>query len=119
MLSVKLRLLQQFFFPVLFEASDRICAAGGEVSSHPQMRRVERDILVIVYYASQKVFLGSIWRTVAVHVWRVWRLLWIPRCLRVVGACLKGSELNCLAVEVWQNWTSHLSMFPASAEPTS
>ena len=24
------------FFPVLFEASDRICAAGGEVSSHPQ-----------------------------------------------------------------------------------
>ena len=66
MLSVKLRLLQQFFLPVLFEASDRICAAGGEVSSHPQMRRVERDILVIVYYASQKVCLGSIWRTVAV-----------------------------------------------------
>lgn len=66
MLSVKLRLLQQFFLPVLFEASDRICAAGGEVSSHPQIRRVERDILVIVYYASQKVCLGGIWRTVAV-----------------------------------------------------
>jgi len=59
MLSVKLRLLQQFFLPVLFEASDRICAAGGEVSSHPQIRRVERDILVIVYYASQKVCLGG------------------------------------------------------------
>ena len=32
MLSVKLRLLQQFFLPVLFEASDRICAAGGDPS---------------------------------------------------------------------------------------
>ena len=64
------------FLPVLFEASDRICAAGGEVFFHLQMfahlvylvsveillagmRRVERDILVIVYYASQKVFLGE------------------------------------------------------------
>lgn len=67
MLSVKLRLLQQFFCQ--FSLKPAIVSVL-EVSSHPQMRRVERDILVIVFYASQKVFLGSIWRTVAVHVWR-------------------------------------------------